>query len=71
MKKFPVYTAMAEQYNREFFDLFTFVILVWIYTVFASIHTIRALYLLYPVSWSITAVAEIAYFVWIFKKLKL
>ena len=45
--------------------------LVWIYTVFASIHTIRALYLLYPVSWSITAVAEIAYFVWIFKKLKL
>ena len=44
--------------------------LVWIYTVFASIHTIRSLYLLYPVSWSITAVAEITYFIWIFKRIR-
>ena len=44
--------------------------LVWIYTVFASIHTIRSLYLLYPVSWSITAVAEITYFIWIFKRMR-
>ncbi len=30
----------------------------WIYTVFAAYRTITALYLLYPVSWTITAIAE-------------
>lgn len=36
---------------------------VWVYTIFAQLHTIPALYLLYPISWTITAVAEIAYFI--------
>ena len=36
---------------------------IWVYTIFARIHTIPALYLLYPCSWSITAAAEIVYFV--------
>ena len=36
---------------------------IWVYTIFARIHTIPALYLLYPCSWAITAAAEIVYFV--------
>ena len=36
---------------------------IWVYTIFARIHTIPALYLLYPCSWGITAAAEIVYFV--------
>ena len=36
---------------------------IWVYTIFARIHTIPALYLLYPCSWTITAAAEIVYFV--------
>ena len=36
---------------------------IWVYTIFACIHTIPALYLLYPCSWAITAAAEIVYFV--------
>jgi len=40
----------------------------WIYTVFAYFGTIQSLYLLYAASWSITAVAEIIYFVWIYRK---
>ncbi|MBR1686040.1 MAG: MATE family efflux transporter [Clostridia bacterium] len=35
---------------------------IWVYTVFAHFHTIRALYLLYIFSWTITGVAEIVYF---------
>lgn len=35
---------------------------IWVYTIFARIHTIPALYLLYPCSWSLTAFAEIIYF---------
>lgn len=35
---------------------------IWIYTIFAQFHTISALYLLYPFSWVITAIAEILYF---------
>ncbi|MDD7675101.1 MAG: MATE family efflux transporter [Eubacteriales bacterium] len=42
---------------------------VWVYTVFAHFHTLPALYLLYIFSWSITAVAEIVYFVISYKKL--
>ena len=41
---------------------------VWIYTVFAHFRTIESLYLLYVFSWIITAVAEIIYFIWIYKK---
>ena len=40
----------------------------WIYTVFAVYHTTQALYLLYAVSWIITAIPEIIYFVIIYKK---
>ena len=35
----------------------------WVYTIFACFHTIPALYLLYPCSWIITAIAEMVYFV--------
>lgn len=42
--------------------------LLWIWTVFAYFRTIESLYLLYVFSWTVTAAAEIAYFVWVFKK---
>ena len=42
---------------------------VWLYTVFAKYQTIPSLYLLYPVSWVITAIFEIAYFFMAYKKL--
>ena len=41
---------------------------IWIYTVFAYFGTITSLYLLYVFSWSITAAAELVYFVKIYKK---
>ena len=41
---------------------------VWIYTVFAYFHTILSLYSLYIFSWGITAIAEIIYFVYTYKK---
>lgn len=41
---------------------------VWVYTVFAHFGTIQSLYLLYVFSWSITAIAEIAYFVHSYRK---
>ena len=40
----------------------------WIYTVFAHFHTIPSLYLLYPVSWTITGIAEIMDFVYNYRK---
>ncbi len=40
----------------------------WIYTVFAHFKTVPSLYLLYIFSWSITAVAEIIYFVRVYGK---
>ena len=39
-----------------------------IYTVFAHFHTIRSLYMLYPFSWVLTGAAEIAYFLYCYKK---
>lgn len=42
--------------------------IIWVYTVFAYFGTIASLYLLYIFSWSITAVAEIAYFVHIYRR---
>ncbi|MGN0168095.1 MAG: MATE family efflux transporter [Acetatifactor sp.] len=42
--------------------------IIWIYTIFSHFHTIESLYLLYVFSWSITAVAELIYFVWIYRK---
>lgn len=36
---------------------------IWVYTIFAYFHTIPSLYLLYPCSWTLTAIAEIVYFI--------
>ena len=36
--------------------------------IFAHFHTIPALYLLYPCSWTLTAFAEILYFVHCYKQ---
>ena len=41
----------------------------WIYTVFAYFKTIFSLYTLYAFSWSMTAIAEIAYFAAVYKKM--
>jgi hypothetical protein len=40
---------------------------VWVYTVFAHLHTILSLYLLYIFSWTITGVAELVYFIWCYR----
>ena len=42
--------------------------IVWIYTVFAHFHTVASLYLLYIFSWTITAAAEIWYFVRVYRR---
>lgn len=44
--------------------------IVWIYTIFAHFRTIQSLYLLYVFSWMITAIAEIIYFVIVYRKVK-
>lgn len=41
---------------------------IWVYTVFAYYKTIPSLYLLYVFSWTITAVAEMIYFVKIYRE---
>ena len=41
--------------------------ILWVYTVFAWFRTIASLYLLYVFSWTITAVAEIAYFLRVYR----
>ena len=41
---------------------------IWVYTIFAHFHTIPALYLLYPCSWTLTAIAEILYFIHSYKQ---
>jgi len=42
---------------------------IWVYTIFAHFHTIFSLYALYSVSWSLTAIFEIAYFVKVYRKM--
>ena len=42
--------------------------IIWVYTVFAWFQTIPSLYLVYICSWTITAIAEIAYFASVYKK---
>lgn len=44
--------------------------IVWIYTVFAHFRTIQSLYLLYIFSWFITAIAEMTYFITVYRKLR-
>lgn len=41
---------------------------IWVYTVFAYFQTLQSLYLLYIFSWSITAIAEIIYFIHSYRK---
>lgn len=41
---------------------------IWIYTIFAWVGTMQSLYLLYCCSWSLTGIAEIAYFARIYRK---
>ena len=41
---------------------------LWVYTVFAYFNTIMSLYLVYIFSWTLTALAEIIYFVHIYKQ---
>lgn len=42
--------------------------LLWIWTVFAHFRTIESLYLLYVFSWTITAAAEMVYFMRVFRQ---
>lgn len=42
----------------------------WVYTIFEHFHTIPSLYLLYVCSWTLTAIAEIAYFAVSARKLR-
>ena len=41
---------------------------IWVYTIFTYFNTIPSLYLLYVFSWSITAIAEIIYFVKVYRE---
>lgn len=42
---------------------------IWVYTIFAYFKTIPSLFLLYIFSWALTAVAEIIYFVKVYRKI--
>lgn len=42
--------------------------IIWVHTVFAHFKTIPSLYLLYVFSWSFTAIAEIIYFVKVYRE---
>ena len=42
---------------------------VWIYTVFASAHSLLVLYLSYPVTWTVTFAAHMACFVFFYRRL--
>lgn len=42
--------------------------LIWIYTIFEHFETITSLYLLYAFSWTITSVAEILYFIKVYRE---
>jgi len=41
---------------------------IWVLTVFAAFHTVKSLYLLYIFSWAITSIAEIIFFVCVWRK---
>ena len=44
--------------------------LIWIATVFSKYHTLESLYLVYPISWSITAITHFICFLIIFRRLR-
>ncbi len=41
--------------------------IAWVYTIFAHFGTIQSLYLLYPFSWFTTSIAEITYFIVLYR----
>lgn len=41
---------------------------LWIYTVFAKLHTLQSLYLSYPVSWIITSIAQLILFCSVYRR---
>ncbi|MDE7214170.1 MAG: hypothetical protein K2N42_06290, partial [Anaeroplasmataceae bacterium] len=43
--------------------------IIWVYTVFAYFKTIPSLYLLYPISWILTAISVNIYFVIVYRKI--
>ena len=43
--------------------------IAWIYTVFAHYGTVLSLFTLFPCSWIITAIVEIMYFIWLYRKI--
>lgn len=44
--------------------------IIWILTVFARFHTILVLFMVFPVSWTITGAAEIVYFLSLYRKIE-
>ena len=42
--------------------------IVWVCTIFASIHTLMSLYLVYASAWAFTSIIGTAYFIIIFRK---
>lgn len=43
--------------------------IIWVYTVFAYFKSIPSLYLLYPISWILTALSVIVYFLIVYRKM--
>lgn len=43
--------------------------IVWIYTVFRSVHTLQCLYVSYPISWALTFFAHLICFLIVYRKL--
>ena len=43
--------------------------ITWLYTVFAANHTLVELYLSYPVSWTVTTLVHIGYFIVVYRRL--
>lgn len=67
-------TAAARGLGKTFVPLviimlFSFVFrIIWIFTIFQMHKTIESLYLLYVVSWLLSAIFEITYFIYVYKK---
>ncbi len=43
--------------------------IVWIYTIFQEIHTLKCLYVSYPISWALTLLIHLICFLFVFNKL--
>ncbi|MBR1477913.1 MAG: MATE family efflux transporter [Lachnospiraceae bacterium] len=44
--------------------------IIWIYTIFKSVHTLQCLYYSYPISWTLTFIAHVVCFAVIYRGLK-